>query len=694
MKLLELKNVSRIYKNGKTTKTAISHVNLSFPSSGLISIVGKSGSGKSTLINMLTMFDSPSEGEVFFNGESTKKWNDKKVNLFRNENIGIISQSYNLLENENVLFNIALPMMIKGAKDEHAISDAITLLETINYPKNLYYQRVADLSGGEKERTAILRSLINNPQIIFADEPTGALDSNNTKIVMNLLKKISEKKLVIMVSHNNKMVEKYSDRIIEICDGKIVKDRTITEDENGIPLVKNKTKKYGKKWINKIVSSNFKNRIKRNSIACASLTIGILSTLLITGFTYNAKNEIKSTNKMHLDYGVLTISKDKVIEKADNGLKIVQSERPQIDELSKENEIMENFYLFPNYDFFVPSSIQISFENQSIDKILYSPILSFDSEYIDSSLLIDGKLPNNGLINECLVNKEAYKMLKSLDYHLGENLLVQNSFIYEYQSDGLLVEQNFDFKQTIKIIGVVDELNFLSTPKIYYSYSELDYLFENEKPSEICDALGYEMNWKEIVMSAGSHDIITSYSYRLFSKNINQKSIDIKLNNDELIITSNALIIGDALLEIINATTMGMWVFLMIAIVGSILILSIVSFAAYNDDRKQLAILLSLGAGKADISDIYLTESIYIGIFGLVFGVILSVILQPIINATISVTTGFDSLVKIPWKNFLGIDFIFPMLILTIILAISILTTIVPMKMAKRISIKEELSFE
>ena len=135
-------------------------------------------------------------------------------------------QHYNLIESETVLFNISLPQLIAGKSEKDAIKRANELLETVGFRKGLYQQKVCDLSGGEKERVAILIALANNPRIILADEPTGALDSKNSELFMKIFKEISKTKLVIMVSHNNKLIDKYADEIISIKDGKIEKQKS------------------------------------------------------------------------------------------------------------------------------------------------------------------------------------------------------------------------------------------------------------------------------------------------------------------------------------------------------------------------------------------------------------------------------------------------------------------------------------
>ena len=173
---------------------------------GFNAIVGRSGSGKTTLLNMISRFDKPSRGEIYLNGEKYNYKNKKQYKFFRND-VGIISQQYNLIDNLSVIENVMTPLLINGCSRSKAKKLAIETLQYVNLPQELYDNKCSNLSGGEAQRVAIARILVRKPKIILCDEPTGALDSINSTIVMNLLSKISKEYLVIMVSHNLQIVE-------------------------------------------------------------------------------------------------------------------------------------------------------------------------------------------------------------------------------------------------------------------------------------------------------------------------------------------------------------------------------------------------------------------------------------------------------------------------------------------------------
>ena len=223
MELIQLVNVTKTYKVDDKENQVLKHFSYGFPSNGLFAVIGKSGSGKSTLLNMISLLDKPTSGDVYFNNENMNKWSNKRKIRFRNKDMGIIFQHYYLVESETVLYNISLPYLISGGLEKEGRNKAIKLLESINYKKELYTQVVSNLSGGEKQRVAILRALINDPKVILADEPTGALDSRNSELIMQMLKSISETKLVIVVTHNIDLIKKYADKTLELKDGALVK---------------------------------------------------------------------------------------------------------------------------------------------------------------------------------------------------------------------------------------------------------------------------------------------------------------------------------------------------------------------------------------------------------------------------------------------------------------------------------------
>ena len=220
--MLEIKNLKKIYKTkGGQEVRALDDVSVKFPETGMVFLLGKSGSGKSTLLNVTGGLDKPDSGEIIIKGKNSKDFSGADFDSYRNTYIGFIFQEYNILNEFNIEQNIELALQLQGKKNDKAAVDQ--LLEQVDL-KGLAKRKPNTLSGGQKQRVAIARALIKNPEIIMADEPTGALDSNTGKQVFDTLKKLSKEKLVIIVSHDRDFAEIYADRIIELADGKIISD--------------------------------------------------------------------------------------------------------------------------------------------------------------------------------------------------------------------------------------------------------------------------------------------------------------------------------------------------------------------------------------------------------------------------------------------------------------------------------------
>lgn len=227
--MLEIRNVSKIYrsKTGEEVK-ALDNVSISFPETGMVFILGKSGSGKSTLLNVMGGLDSYDGGEFIIKGKSSNDFVGSDFDAYRNTFIGFIFQEYNVLDDFTVGANIGLALELQGKKaTDEAVNGILAQVDLLNYAK----RKPNELSGGQKQRVAIARALVKDPEIIMADEPTGALDSNTGKQIFDTLKELSKTKLVLIVSHDRDFAERYADRIVELADGKIIEDVTKHEHQ-------------------------------------------------------------------------------------------------------------------------------------------------------------------------------------------------------------------------------------------------------------------------------------------------------------------------------------------------------------------------------------------------------------------------------------------------------------------------------
>ena len=221
--MLELKNITKVYKTGDLTQKALKSVSLVFREAEFASILGPSGSGKTTLLNIIGGLDHYTSGDLIIDGVSTKKYKSSDWDTYRNHRIGFVFQSYNLISHQSILNNVRLALTLSGISKKEGNRRAKAALEQVGL-KDQIHKRPAQLSGGQMQRVAIARALVNDPDVLLADEPTGALDTATSVQIMNLLKEISKTKLVIMVTHNPDLAERYSTRIINLKDGQIEHD--------------------------------------------------------------------------------------------------------------------------------------------------------------------------------------------------------------------------------------------------------------------------------------------------------------------------------------------------------------------------------------------------------------------------------------------------------------------------------------
>ena len=229
--MLKLNNIVKNYVSGSETVRALKGISVEFRKSEFVSILGQSGCGKTTLLNIIGGLDRYTEGDLIIKGRSTKEYTDRDWDAYRNHSIGFVFQSYNLIPHQSVLSNVELALTLSGVSRQERIKRAKTALIEVGLGDQLH-KKPSQLSGGQMQRVAIARALVNNPDIILADEPTGALDTETSVQVMEILKKVSCDRLVIMVTHNPELAEQYSSRIIKMLDGVITHDsKPLSEEE-------------------------------------------------------------------------------------------------------------------------------------------------------------------------------------------------------------------------------------------------------------------------------------------------------------------------------------------------------------------------------------------------------------------------------------------------------------------------------
>ena len=311
--MLELKKISKVYETDNFKQTALNKVSICFRENEFVSILGPSGSGKTTLLNIVGGLDEYTSGDLIINGVSTKKYNDRDWDTYRNHKIGFVFQSYNLIPHQSILSNVELALTLSGVSKNERRRRAKKALVEVGLEEHIN-KRPNQLSGGQMQRVAIARALVNDPDILLADEPTGALDSKTSTQIMDLLKEVAKDRLVIMVTHNAELAEAYSTRIIEIKDGVVKGDTNPFDGVEEKDIEHKKSKKTSMSFITAFMLSmnNLMTKKGRTALTAVAGSIGIIGIALILSLSNGVQEYIDQVQEEALTSYPLTIESESI----------------------------------------------------------------------------------------------------------------------------------------------------------------------------------------------------------------------------------------------------------------------------------------------------------------------------------------------------------------------------------------------
>ena len=310
--MLQLKNITKNYLSGDNEVQALKGIDIEFRENEFVSILGQSGCGKTTLLNIIGGLDRYTSGDLIINGKSTKEFKDKDWDTYRNHSVGFVFQSYNLIPHQTVLANVELALTISGVGKAERRKRAIEALQKVGLGDQIN-KKPNQMSGGQMQRVAIARALVNDPDILLADEPTGALDSKTSVQVMEILKEISKDRLIIMVTHNPELAEKYSSRIVKLLDGKIIDDSNpYKSSEEDVKNARNKKDKSGKASMKfttavRLSLNNLMTKKGRTFLTSFAGSIGIIGIALILSLSHGMQSYINKVEEDTLSSYPLTI---------------------------------------------------------------------------------------------------------------------------------------------------------------------------------------------------------------------------------------------------------------------------------------------------------------------------------------------------------------------------------------------------
>ena len=397
--MLQLKNIVKSYTVGELTQVALKGISLNFRENEFVSILGQSGSGKTTMLNIIGGLDRYDSGDLVINGVSTKKYRDADWDAYRNTSIGFVFQSYNLIPHQNVLSNVEMALTLSGVSRKERRKRAVEVLNKVGLQDHIH-KKPNQLSGGQMQRVAIARALINNPDILLADEPTGALDTETSIQIMNLLKQIAEEKLVIMVTHNPELAEAYSTRIINLKDGQITSDTNpfdVPEGSVEEKLTKNQKRVSMSFWTSLGLSfANLRTKIGRTVLTSFAGSIGIIGIALILALSTGMNQYITRVQKETMTSYPITISSQTI-----DATSIMQL-RGQMMGLSSQKETKED-------DDKVHTDYQSLKQSDAVANNLIQNNLAEFKKYLDNPASgIHQYVGENGIIYSYNVNFDVY----------------------------------------------------------------------------------------------------------------------------------------------------------------------------------------------------------------------------------------------------------------------------------------------
>ena len=387
--MLELKNIKKSYKTGDFKQNALDDVSISFRENEFVSILGPSGSGKTTLLNVIGGLDHADSGDLIIDGRSTKKYKSRDYDSYRNHMVGFVFQNYNLISHQSVFKNVELSLTISGIRRKARRRRVIEMLNKVGL-KDHMHKKPTELSGGQMQRVAIARALVNNPKIILADEPTGALDSKTSTQIMELLKEISKDKLLIMVTHNEDLANEYSSRIVKLKDGKVIDDTNPYAEEKE-PAKSKKTKKAKMKLSTALLLSfnNLLTKKGRTILMAFAGSIGIIGIALILSISSSLRNYISEVQIGHSENYPIEIDENAFdfnalysMDDTSNKTKCEENKVCNYDDLSQNSDFKLSFnkYNLAGFKKALESNYKNINSKMNYYEYFYSPVMNvYDS---------------------------------------------------------------------------------------------------------------------------------------------------------------------------------------------------------------------------------------------------------------------------------------------------------------------------
>lgn len=589
--MITIRNLKKIYNPQKQEPLiALNDINLQFNKGEFVCILGKSGSGKSTLLNIIAGLDKPTEGNVLIDEEDIFQFDDLQMANCRKDKIGFVFQDFQLMDHLTVVENVELGLSMDSMDKKEKRIKSIEVLKRVGLEDHLNH-KPSELSGGQKQRVSIARALVKEPEIIIADEPTGALDSNTSMSIMNLLKDISQSgKLVIVVTHDYEFKD-YATRIVELRDGKLIEDTT-KENLLNSKYEDDKEEKKRSFDLNAAFKLSLKRLIEkkwRYFLVSISMIIGICSLSIAFGISNGIDSYIDYANKRIIDNKKLTFVKKELMTSKDF-FKIRKN---------KAVNLIQDEYIL---------NAKTKLQDEELDYKV-KPII--ESEYKDTYTrpeVLHGKIPEDGEKEIAISKNLAQKILKNKD--------IKNLIGSEISIKFLAIDQLNNYpsrwdKHTFKITGITQK-TLIGDDYAYIPYETLKNIVRRSR------FLGKEENIPTNRISVylkDKKDIEAVYKH--FNKDYEIiRPSDVLKDLTKVFKNFNRIVLGAAILILFISALM----------IGIILFISVL------ERQREIGLFISIGGTKNDIKKIFITEGILLGSMASALGVLMSIALTFAIN--------------------------------------------------------------
>ncbi len=703
--MLEIKNIVKIYQNGEIQTKALNDVSIRFRPGEFVAVLGPSGCGKTTLLNIVGGLDRYTSGDLIINGKSTKKFTDSDWDAYRNNSVGFVFQNYNLINHISILENVEMGMTLSGIDKDIRKAKAIEVLTKVGLEKQIY-KNSSQLSGGEKQRVAIARALANDPDVILADEPTGALDTKTSEGVMELIREIAKEKLVIMVTHNRYIAEKFATRMVELKDGQVLEsnepdDLTDLEDT----YKANKTAMRFSTAV-KLSFNNLKTKFGRTLITAFAGSIGIIGVALVLAISNGFSGEIStletetlSTLPIMITEVPLTFRGGPPMGIMDEAYNDTTTFDPiyETDKVEHYNIIDQTYLDYLNdIDSSYISSIQYNYGVSLL--LMYDDLgniatseengvrfseLSNNESYLNGQFdLVSGQLPSNysevviivdvlNQIDNNILDFLGFDTTEDIDFDdvIGKEIVVAHNDDITINIDlGTIIKEvdqdSYDNGIVLVVTGVLKAKSGgleTETSGIFYEDLLEEEFIDTNKDSMICTELRDantdlldpdQINMLNLQMFASGCKetplFINIYpeSFELKDevvKYLDEYNVD-KVDVDKILYTVLAEQISGIMGTVITSISTVLIAFAAISLVVSSIMIGIITYVSVLERTKEIGILRSLGARKRDISRVFNAESSIIGFFAGVIGIVVTLLLSIPINIILYRITDFEQI--------------------------------------------------